>query len=399
MACLLAAAGCSRDSDDDDAPASGATSAPAAAPTIAPSKDFDLPEPVKIVALIGDKTNSRDPNAINDFNDGARMAIEEINAVGGIGGHPVEFVAIDTSPTGQGVDASFNLAVAEHPTAIVGPVSSTSALALVQLIDANGIPVLQNTTDGRLATSAEGGSQWMFGTRPRNDISAARAAEFARDELGASTIGLLRVNTAFGEQGLAGITEALGAAPSPERNFPFNATDLTGEVAAMAEAGADAVIDWGTPNTLALTVKTFAQQGLRDVPHIGPGSVGFDSFAQGVGDPELLENVYGAVDCNPADDPSRPEPGAWVARFTEKYGYAPSYASAELYDSIFILRHVIEEAESADPAAVRDGLASLSGFSGICSPNYTNDDGILISQTVIGKYESGEFRTQKVYPN
>jgi len=35
-----------------------------------------------------------------------------------------------------------------------------------------------------------------------------------------------------------------------------------------------AVIDWGTPNTLALTVKTFAQQGLRDVAHIGPGSVG-----------------------------------------------------------------------------------------------------------------------------
>ncbi|MDT3440264.1 MULTISPECIES: ABC transporter substrate-binding protein [unclassified Pseudofrankia] len=397
-ATLLVAVGCSRDTAGDDlAPASSASPASTAA-AIAPSKKFTLPAPVKLVALIGDKTNSKDPNAINDFNDGARLAVEDINAVGGIGGHPVEFAAVDTSPTGQDVDNSFNLALEQKPTALLGPVSSTTALALLARINQAGVPILQNSTDGRLATDGPSGSPWMFGTRPRNDTSAQRATEFATSVLGAKKLGLLRVDTAFGQQGETGVKAGLAGTPLvSDKSFAYNATDLTGEVSSMAQAGAQAVIDWGTPNTLALTVKTFAQQGLRDVPHIGPGSVGFSSFATGVGDPALLDNVYGAVDCNPQDDPSRPQVGAWFDRFKAKYGYTPSYGSAELYDSVLILREVIEKAGSADPAAIRDGLKSLSGFAGICSASYANKDGFLISQVVMGRYQNGVFKTQKVY--
>ncbi len=393
LALGLISAGCSRsDSDGGDTKGDdGPTSTVAA--EVENSKAFDLDAPVKIVALISDPENSSDGNAIADFNDGARMAIEEINEADGLGGHDVELVTIDTPPVGDEVVNAFNLAVAEKPTAIVGPVSSTATLAIADRAADEEIPLIHNSTAPALAADGEAGNEWVFASRPRNDEAATAAATFLTEELGAKKVGLLSVNASFGQQGVAAAKEALGDAAGTERSFEFNATNLTEPIQAMD--GSDAVFDWGTPNTLAAAVVAGAQQGL-DVPHMGPGSIGFSSFQSGVGDDSVLENVYGTVDCIPTDD-DRGYVGEWADRFEAKYGYAPSYSSAELYDSVYLLRQVIEDAESADPTAIRDGLSTVESKTGICAVEYRNDNGFLIQESTVGRYEGGEFVAVKRY--
>src|SRR5690606_27909668 len=170
-------------------------------------------------------------------------------------------------------------------------------------VDAAGVPMIHNTTEPKVAGDGEAGSPWIFGNRPPNDGAARIAARYAVEELGAEEIGQLYVNTAFGQSGNEAQDaeiEELGAEVAAERSFEFNATDLTEAVLAMEDV--DVVLDWGTPATVGLAVNTLAQQGLADVPHIGPGSVGFSFFADIVGDESLLEGVLGVVDCNPADD-------------------------------------------------------------------------------------------------
>lgn len=394
---VMTAAACSRDDDSAEKSKTDNLDNNAAEVTIPPAKDFDLDKPVKIIALISDPTVSSDPNATPEFNDGARMAIEEINDAGGIGGHPVEFVALETAPVGDGALDAFNKAVDQSPTAIVGPISSSAALAMAPKVTDAKIPVLQNTTEPQLALGEKSASEWMFGTRALNDVAAKVAGQFAVEELDAAKVGILSVSSSFGTVGAAaikaGVTDA-GGKVDAERSFEFNATELTEPVLAMKDS--DVIIDWGTPNTLALSITTLNQQGLGDIKHIGPGSVGFPSFAKSVGDDALLDSVYGAVDCNPVDD-QRATTKAWVKRFEQKYGYDANYASAQLYDSIYILREVIEKAESSDAAAIKSGLESLDWSGGVCAKRYTNKDNVLFHQTTMVKFDKGELKTIKDY--
>ena len=161
-------------------------------------------------------------------------------------------------------------------------------------------------------------------------------------------------------------------------------------------ADTDVIVDWGTPNTVTLAITTLNQQGLGETPHIGPGSVGFPSFAKSVGDPALLENVYGAIDCNPVDDRVI-DRGLGRTAFEDLYDYEANYASAELYDSIFMIRNVIEEAESSEATVIRDGLKSLDWSGGVCAKRYVNKDNILMHQTVMAKFSDGALTTVKDY--
>src|SRR4051812_23211042 len=293
----LVAAGCG---SDDNGTATSDTTTPAV--SIAPPKDITLAEPVTIISLIGDPSNSKDPNAIPDFNNGMKMAVDEINEAGGLGGHPITFEAIDTSPTDPNAATnSLNLALQKNPTVIMGPASSTIGLALAPRIAEAKVPTIVHAVDPRLAKSQQG-NEWMWVNRPNNIDAGDITGTFAVEELGAKNVGVLSTNTAFGSQGVEGIKAGVtgaGGTVSAERAFEFNATDLTEPITAMSSA--DAIVDWGTPNTLALSVTTMAQQAI-DKPHLAPGSVGFPSFVKAVGDNSLLNNVYGTLDCNPADD-------------------------------------------------------------------------------------------------
>jgi branched-chain amino acid transport system substrate-binding protein len=390
----LVAAGCGSDDDKSDGSSSGTTVAPR---TITPSKDFTLPEPVSIVAIIGDPSNSKDPNAIPDFNNGIRLAIDEINSVGGIGGHPISFEAIDTSPTDPNAATnSLNLALEKNPTVILGPISSTIGLALAPRIAEAQVPTIVHVVEPRLAKSQQG-NEWLWVNRPNNTEAADITGQYAVEELGAETVGVLATNTTFGSQGVEGIKAGVGEAGGEvtvERTFEFNATDLTEPVTAMSDVAA--IIDWGTPNTLALSITTLAQQAI-DKPHLGPGSVGFPSFVKAVGDNSLLENVYGTLDCNPTDD-DRPTTQQFVQAYEDEYGEPPSYSSAEMYDAVYIIRNVIEAAESAEATAIQEGLDSLDWSDGTCALTYKNKDNFLVHQAVIAKFNgSGELITQKTY--
>lgn len=389
---LVAVAGCGSDKKDEG---SSGTTIPVA--TIAPAKDLKLAQPVKIVALIADPSISKDPNAIADFNDGIKLAINQINEAGGLGGAPIEFKAIDTSPTAvDQATNSLNLALQENPTVLLGPVSSTTALGLAPRIAEAKIPTIANTVEPSLAKSQKG-NEWLYLNRPVNDKTAAQATEFASNELNAKKLGLLSTNTAFGKQGADGVkagASASGAQVTAERSFEFNATDLTEPISAMKDT--QAVIDWGTPNTVALAVTTMAQQGI-DVPHIGPGSVGFPSFVKQVGDNSLLKNVYGAVDCNPGDD-SRPTTQSFVQAFKNAYNYTPGYAAAEMYDSVFMIRNIIEEKGSSAAADIQAGLNSINWSGGTCAQTYTNKDNFLNHQVDIAKFnDQGQLQTVKTY--
>ena len=386
----MIAAACGGDDDSEEA---GDDATEDTTTTTAPA--YELDEPLKIVAVISEPGGS-DENAVPDFIDAIDMAIGEINDGGGVGGQPIEFESVETLAVGDTITNSLNLALEKDPDVILGPVSSTAVLAMAADVDAAQVPMIHNTTEPKVVGDGEAGSEWIFANRPLNDEAARIAARYAVEELGAESIGQLYVNTAFGQAGNEAQDDEideLGVEVAEERSFEFNATDLT--EAALAMEDVDVVLDWGTPATVGLAVNTLAQQGLSDKPHIGPGSVGFSFFADIVGDETLLEGVLGVIDCNPADD-DRDGVDAWHDAFVDEYGYEPSYASAQMYDSVYMVKAIVDEAEAADAATIQQGLASLDGFEGKCA-TYSNTNNVLQHSSVVARFEDGGLVTEKTY--
>jgi branched-chain amino acid transport system substrate-binding protein len=392
----LVAAACGGGDDEADGDGGGGADG-SDEPTSTTVAGYTLAEPVRLVAVISDAGSSNDPNAVADFNDGIRMAVEEINGAGGIGGHEVTFEAIETLAVGDTIERSLDLALEEEPTALLGPVSSTAVLAMSEGVDAAGVPMIHDTTEPMAAASGDAGSPWIFGIRPLNDEAAAAAARYAVEELDARELGLLYVNASFGQNGAEAITteaEDLGAEVTEDRSFEFDADDLTEPVLAME--GVDAILDWGTPNTVGLARTTLAQQGLAEIPYVGPGSMGFASFYENV-DPAALEGVHGVLDCNPTGD-DREAVADWASRFEDEHGYPPSYASAQMYDAVHLLKHVIDEAQAATPEAIRDGLTDLAGYDGgVCAREYANEDNVLAHEASIVQFRDGEPSTVQRY--
>ncbi|MCW2548586.1 MAG: amino acid/amide transporter substrate-binding protein family [Mycobacterium sp.] len=387
---VLMVSACGSSSSSATKPAAKGSAAPA---SLSPAGSFTLDTPVKIVSIISSK--GQDSFAVSDFNDGIQLAISEINAAGGIGGHPVEFQAIATPPYGD-ITNAFNQAVAAKPSLIIGPVSSTTLLTIAKQVDKVSIPVISDATDPNAALDGSAGSKWLFGIRPFNSVQAADAIDYLTNELNAKKVGLMYFNAAFGLEGAKAAKSELaknGATVSKEVPFDVNAKDLTSQVQSMK--GSDAVFDWGTPDSLTTAVLDFAQQGLADVPHIGPGSVGYDSFVK-AGDPSTLDNAYGVLDCNPNDDP-RPATKAWTQRFVNKYGYRPAYSAAELYDAVMITRSIIEKTQKADPETIRAGLSSLDYKDGVCATEYKNNDNVLSDQDVVVSLKGANWTTKKTY--
>jgi len=388
-------AACGGDDDEEGADDGGGSAEDTTTTTVAP---YTLDEPLKIVAVISEPGGS-DPNAVPDFVDGIHMAIDEINAGGGIGGHDVEFQAIETLAVGDSIVNSLNLALEEDPDVLLGPVSSTAILAMAERIDEAQVPVIHNTTEPQVAADGEAASDWIFANRPPNDDSARIGARYAVEELGAQSIGQLYVDTAFGQAGdeaQDAEIDDLGAEVGAERSFAFDADDMT--EAALAMEDVDAILDWGTPGTMGLSVNALAQQGLVDIPHIGAGSTGFSFFADIVGDESLLEGILGVVDCNPADN-DRDGGQAWHDRFVDEFDYEPSYGAAQMYDSVMMVQAIVNQAQAADPATIQAGLAELGGdepYAGVCA-DYANDNNVLMHSAVVAQYEDGALVTQAEY--
>jgi branched-chain amino acid transport system substrate-binding protein len=203
--------------------------------------------------------------------------------------------------------------------------------------------------------------------RTSQPIFAAAQAKFAIDKLGAKKIALSYLSTDFGNGGANAqkpVIESSGATLAADLPHAQDVTDLTADI--LAAKDADVVLASDFPNDLALWLKQSADNGLN-IPVIGGGSTQVmvsNKLAEG----DLLANLYGVDDCNVGGDPQTLD---FAAAWSTEYGYPASGTAALFYDSLFVAKQAIEDAQSTDPGAIRDALEKVQ-FSGVCH-NYKGD--------------------------
>lgn len=298
--------------------------------------------------------------------NGIQLAIDQINAAGGLLGQRVEAICIDTkADEAETIAAVTRLAEIEKVVAILGYCDTHWVLTGAPIAAEYGIPfITPGATHPRIP---ERTGAWLacFG----DNAQAAAMAEYAYKVLGLRKVAVwvdsacdfcVAVSTYFEDA-----WKHLGGEVVYEDYFETNWTDFSSLVArlkAYQDQGAvDCVYPSAIPGNVGLIVKQLREGGVI-LPILGED--GFDTpllvevgglYAEGV-----LFSTHVSLD---SPDPKVQE---FVAAYTQKYGRRPENAFAALgYDAMMLVAEAIKLAGAANPAAIEKGLGQIKTFQGV----------------------------------
>jgi branched-chain amino acid transport system substrate-binding protein len=271
----------------------------------------------------------------------AVMAVDEFNAAGGASGRTVELAVEDGANSNTVALGALTRVLSDRPVAVLAPLWSTQLLAMFPAIEKAGVPAL-STTGTRKVTQL--GNRWYFRFFPHDGITKTAATEFAVNELGRKRVGILYVSNEYGQSGRDIIVETLrarGLAPVAAESHNATDKDMSAQLLAVKNAGADVIISQAHPADTALILKQQRQLGI-DIPHVASSAASQPSMLKIVTEQDL-DGVYVETAAVPAIDP-RPEVQRWMRAYEERFKTTPDVFALLYHDMTRMLLRAIREA-------------------------------------------------------
>lgn len=315
-------------------------------------------EPIRI-GLVDETTGPQAEAGVLTLH-GVRLALEEINAAGGMLGRPVELVVEDNQSTNPGTVLAYSKLVDQQVAAVIGPLRSTQVQAASPTIAKARLPAIIGGSDPTLTRV---NNPWIFRVRPSDLYSSRVMADFGAKTLEKRKWAIVHATDTFGSNGKNALVEALkaqGIEPVLVQGYTSNQQDFTAVVLAVKKSGADIVGSYMTNSPdVGIFAKQMRQLGV-DVPWIGSTSLATETALKLAGD--ALWGTYVVTDFFP--DANR-ESKMFAAKFKAKHGFNPDLYSAWSYAALYLLKNAVDQAGSLDPEAIRKAILATRGLKGI----------------------------------
>jgi ABC-type branched-subunit amino acid transport system substrate-binding protein len=330
---------------------------------------------------------------------GGLIALEEINAAGGIMGRPIARAEEDDEASPAKEPAIVKKLQGDSINYIVGPTGSSQALS--SLATTTPAKIIQAT----YANGAEMGDgtkypyhyQCTFNTNQQGEI----AVRYLVENLKLKKIGILQENTAFGEQATAAsraTLKKLGLEPVKVEVYPLNAPDLNTYVGNLRKAGVDGLVAWiaNVPNAAMAFNAMNTQKWFP--PITGHNGLFVESIFDLV-PPEALTNVYGTMyrslmwTATESPGPRQVAFAKKVATYAEAKGSGVTVANSPYYDFLHVLKMVIEGEKSFEPEKIKRALDNVKGYAGLLGTiNFSpeNHTAIGIDDIALASIASGK---------
>ncbi|NEZ63916.1 ethanolamine utilization protein EutN [Leptolyngbyaceae cyanobacterium CCMR0082] len=359
-AALLASrlAGCATTTDSDATPAAGGETASSS-------------EPIKL-GLIAAITG---PSAVSgeSITRGLTIALEKINASGGVmGGRPLELVIRDDESTpAKGVAAARELIEQEKVALVFGGLDSPVSLAMLPVFHELEVPYMGVWAAATGITRNEFDPNFAFRVSANDNIVDSYLMRYAKQELGATKVGLVLINNPWGESNQAGFEEW---APKYDldivgiEKFNDGDTDISPQLGRLQEGGAEVLLMVANAAPSAVAMKSLLRLDW-DVPvvsHWGPTGGRFPELA---GEEAAARVVF--MQTYSFFDAKGERSEALMSKLQEKYDVkgpedviAP-VGTANAYDAMNLVALAIDTAESLDGPTLRDSFYDLPTYEGL----------------------------------
>lgn len=368
---------------------------------------------VKIGLIFPMSGGSADQGVFNV--DAANLAMDEINAAGGIkalDGAQIELVVYDCESDSDKCKATAERLFAENPdvVAVHGASASAYVLPMLSVFEKNEVPFLTAQTSESITGQ---GYKYAF-------AFAAQSPQFAQTQvdmlnwlnetyegLNLTKVGIVYEDTEWGLTNSNAARNSISACEGLElvydQAYTPSASDLSSVVVGLMSAGVEVVFPTSYTQDAKLLFNTMVSYGYSPLIVGGGGGMLYPVFSQDLGD--LVNGVLSvASHCYDCATIQATEGMSDVgARFEERYGYFMPEQGVSAYNAVYMVAQAIENCGSTKGEDVMNAIRALEitsltpGGALHFEENGWNSNGVAV-MCQWQKDEDGQYRTHTVFP-
>lgn len=330
----------------------------------------------------------------SSINDGAKLAIDEINKAGGINGKKIRYEVIDNRSENAEAVAAMTKLITEHKAvAVIAPATSGNSTAIVELANKNKVPFVTGSGTAESVTVNEDGevNDYAFRTCFIDPFQGIVAANFASGELKAKNVAIYSDSSSDYAKGLAASfkdqIEKNGGKVIIHENYVAKDVDFKATLTRIKGENPDFIFIPGYYEEVGLIVKQARELGL-DMPLMGAD--GWDSPKLiDLAGKDALNNTYITNHYSSGDPDAKIQD--FVKAFEEEYGSAPNAFHALGYDTVYFIADAIERAgDDVTGEAIQKALAATKDLSLVTGTFTIDEKHNPIKSASVLEYVNGE---------
>ncbi len=303
---------------------------------------------------------------------GLSIAIDELNAKGGVLGRKFELVRRDDEATpAKGVIAARELIFKEKVTVLFGGLDTPVSMAIVPIVNAEKVPFMGPWAAGTAITQNKANPNFVFRVSAVDEIVDKAMLQYAQKNFNSKKPGMILINNPWGESNEKGLSAALAAksikAAGIEK-FENNDVDVVPQLTRLKEAGADTLFLVGNVGPSSQVVKSLDRMGWQVpiVSHWGPAGGRFTELAGPSAKNVHFIQTYSFF--GKQSPVGKKVLKALMAKYPDIKGpgdVTPAVGVANAYDAMHLVAAAIQKAGGTGGDAVRQGFYKIDSYDGL----------------------------------
>lgn len=307
--------------------------------------------------------------------NGFKMAVDEINAKGGVNGKKIEIVQADNkSEPSESGNAATKLVTRDKVVAVVGPATSGSVAAAEPILTANKIPLIAPCATAPEITVGKDGKvkQYVFRACFIDPYQGKIMADYAAKDLKLKKIAVFNDSSSDYSKGLAAVFKETftgdGGEIVAQEAFLSKDVDFKAALTKLKATNPDAIYIPGYYEEVSKIIKQAREVGLT-CPILG--SDGWDSpkLAQIAGG-EALNGTYFTSAYSAQD--KDPHVQQFIKDYKAKFNEEPDTFAIHAYDGTLAVAEAIKQAGTTDGTKIADALSKIKDLQ-VATGKYTLD--------------------------
>jgi branched-chain amino acid transport system substrate-binding protein len=292
---------------------------------------------------------------------GVEFAVDEINAAGGISGKKLTLATEDTGSSSTDALNAMNRIIEGKPLVIFGSMISPHVFAQTEVVTKSETPFVVGATNAKVTAQ---GSKWLFRTHVHDGQLADLIPEYLVKTLQKTKPGIIAVADDFGlgaSRGIQASLTKLNATAVAVTSYAPSDKDMSAQLLEIKDKGADSLILFGRPADLTLVIKQMNDLGIK-LTAIGNSSIVAQTALNNLTAAEA-DGAYAIGGMIPQTS-TDPKVLDWAKRVQDKYKVPPDNFAVSYYDSVYLLKSIIEKV-GCDKTAIRDAFAATKDWKGL----------------------------------
>jgi branched-chain amino acid transport system substrate-binding protein len=333
---------------------------------------------------------------------GLSVAIDEINAAGGLLGKKVElFVRDDESNPAKGAVAARELVQREKAVALFGGLDTPVSLAIVPFANSSKVPFMGVWAAGTPITRNGAAENYVFRVSAVDELVDKAIVDYAVKKYATKKPGMILINNPWGESNEAGLKAALaakGMSYAGIEKFETNDVDVVPQLTRLKQAGADALFLVANVAPSSQVVKSLDRMSW-DVPvvsHWGPAGGRFTELAgPSAAKVHFIQTYSFSGKLSPRGERVLAALKAKYPEIKSMADVTPAVGIANAYDAMHLLAAAVQKAGSIEGPKIREALYAIDKYDGLIKSyakpfSSSNHDALSAEDYIFTHFQEGE---------